>query len=170
MSGLVHETSVPATCEWYTPAWIFEKLGLRFDVDPCHPVVALAWVPAAKTFNIHDDGLAQFWQGRVWLNPPYGKHTPTWLNKMAEHFQAGEATGIALLFARTDTKWFQTIVGSATAVCFMRRRVRFVDAEGKEGGSPGAGSMLIAWGHAEAAALEAADLGPVWRLPGGLAA
>lgn len=162
MSGLVHEAPVPATCEWYTPAWLFEALGLTYDLDPCHPVNELAWVPAAKTYNINDDGLARFWQGRVWLNPPYGKHTPAWLAKMAAHFGAGEATGVALVFSRTDTKWFQAIVTSATAICFMRRRVSFVDAGGKAGGSPGAGSMLVAWGEAEARALVAADLGPVW--------
>jgi hypothetical protein len=21
--------------EWYTPGWVFESLGVRFDLDPC---------------------------------------------------------------------------------------------------------------------------------------
>jgi len=162
--GLVHEAPVPASMDWYTPAWVFEAIGLTYDLDPCHPITKLPWVPASCWYSKEQDGLSIDWMGRVWLNPPYGKETPAWLARMANHVRHDGVTGIALLFARTDTKWFQAIVKSATAICFLKSRVRFVGANGIAGGSPGCGSMLIAWGEVEAAALTRANLGPIWRL------
>lgn len=35
--------------EWYTPAWVFDALGERFDLDPCSPG-ATHWVPADWVF------------------------------------------------------------------------------------------------------------------------
>ena len=45
--------------EMYTPEWIFEKLGLTFDVDVCAPENGIPWLPASKHYSIKDDGLAQ---------------------------------------------------------------------------------------------------------------
>lgn len=177
MSGLVHEAPVGATNEWYTPAWLFEALGLTFDLDPCSPPGGLPWIPARKFYALPEaDGLVLGWRGLVWLNPPYGRETPRWLARMASFWAAGTTQGIALVFARTDTAWFGEAVTTATAILFLAERVQFVDASGQpplvqdkrtgkmRKGSPGAGSMLIAWGNDAAAALERSDLGPVWRL------
>src|SRR5580765_8192391 len=75
-----------ATNEWQTPPEILRDLG-PFDLDPCQPGSI--------------EGLFLPWQGFVWLNPPYGKEIDTWLQKMAGH-----RNGIALIFARTETRWF----------------------------------------------------------------
>jgi hypothetical protein len=32
-----HEQCGGATNEWYTPPYVFEELGVRFDVDVAHP-------------------------------------------------------------------------------------------------------------------------------------
>jgi len=62
--------------------------------------------------------------------------------------------GILLLFARLDNKLFQDmILPRATAVLFMRHRVRFYREDGTQGGSPGIGSVLIAFGSHNAQAL-----------------
>lgn len=154
--GLTHESSHTGSVEWYTPPHIFERLGLTFDLDPCHPEGdRLPWVPAARVYTRQDDGLAQPWEGRVWLNPPYGAELPKWLAKMAEHRH-----GVALIFARTPS-WFHDHVATADAVLFLRDRVAFVDRtgappvreDGKRADSPGSGSMLVAWGWDCATAL-----------------
>lgn len=156
--GFTHESARNESMEWYTPAWVFERLCLEFDLDPCHPKRLLSWVPAATAYTKDDDGLIQPWFGRVWLNPPYGPETTKWLAKMHEH-----RNGIALVFARTDTKWFHDYVAKADAICLMEGRVRFVDAKGKPGGSPGAGSMLVAWGDDCVEAVERGGFGLVVR-------
>ena len=59
------------------------------------------------------------------------------------------------MFARTDCAWFHDSVAKADAVLFLRGRVKFVDGLGVTGGSgAGSGSMLVAWGAENIAALE----------------
>jgi DNA N-6-adenine-methyltransferase (Dam) len=150
------------TVEWYTPAWIFDRLGLSFDLDPASPEDGpVPWVPASRHYRPSDNGLWLPWEGRIWLNPPYGKETGVWLDRLVEH-----GDGIALVFARTDTTWAQRALRRATAVAFVARRIGFVpatgttvDEEGLGGPGGGAGSMLLAFGSECAAALIAADFG-----------
>ena len=149
--GFSHESTAAQSIVWYTPPWIFQALGLRFDLDPCHPSERIAWVPADLVYSLPTNGLVMPWSGRVWCNPPYGGETISWLSKMSAH-----GNGIALVFARTDCAWFHDHVTSADAVLFLRGRVRFVDGFGTSGGGgAGSGSMLIAWGAENVQALQA---------------
>lgn len=150
-AGFSHEDRGSTNVDWYTPPWIFKELGLEFDLDPCQPPEGVAWIPTKKRYSIVEDGLKQPWEGRVWLNPPYGKQTPAWLERMHQH-----RNGIALVFARTDCKWFHESVAKADAILFLKGRVKFVDGLGVTGGSgAGSGSMLVAWGTDNVTALEA---------------
>jgi hypothetical protein len=63
--------------------------------------------------------------------------------------------GIALVFARTDTQWFHKYAVQADAICFIEGRVQFIKApqakeyasgEQLQLGTPGAGSLLLAFG------------------------
>lgn len=142
MSGFTHESSDNKSVDWYTPKWIFDAMGVRFDLDPCQPIGGIEWIPADKYYTINHNGLKSPWDGFVWCNPPYGKHTGDWLRKMHEH-----RNGIALVFARTDCAWFHDYCANADAILFLRGRVKFVDGLGVTGGSgAGSGSMLVAWG------------------------
>lgn len=128
-SGFTHDRrTARSSDEWYTPPSVFDALGLRFDLDPAAPPGGVPWVPATHHFSVQDDGLVQPWQGRVWMNPPYGRGTGRWLRKLAGH-----GDGLALVFARTDTRWFQRIAGEATALCFVSGRLRFHRSDGTPG-------------------------------------
>lgn len=87
-AGLLAYATTPADPpgdEWYTPPWLFDALGLRFDVDVCAPVDSqLRTVPADRVYTIDDDGLTQPWDGLIWCNPPYSNPTP-WAERMIEH-------------------------------------------------------------------------------------
>ena len=92
----------------------------------------------------------QKWVGRVWLNPPYGTQTATWLAKMVLH-----GNGIALIFARTETKMFFNYVwGEADALFFFKGRLKFYHSNGTKGGTAGAPSVLIAYGDNNARILK----------------
>lgn len=160
-SGFTHDNVANKSVDWYTPPWIFDALGIEFDLDPCAPVGGVPWIPAAKHYSEADDGLKQPWHGCVWLNPPYGKFTAEWLAKMHQH-----RNGIALVFARTDCRWFHDYVMHADAILFLKGRIRFVDGLGATGGNgAGAGSMLIAWGGGSVKALESMEEhGALWRI------
>ncbi len=86
---------------------------------------------------------------RIWLNPPYGPYAEKFLARMAAH-----GNGIALIFARTETKAFQEHCWrSADAMLFMAGRIRFRLPGGGVSGPAGAPSVLIAYGEANAKAL-----------------
>jgi hypothetical protein len=71
--------------EWYTPRWLFDALGIKFEIDVCAPLnTTYSSVPALRGFTIEDDGLAQPWDGTVWCNPPYSKPEP-WARRMIHH-------------------------------------------------------------------------------------
>ena len=138
-----------STDEWYTPIEIINSLG-HFDLDPCAPEKPL-WRTAATMYDKNIDGLKQAWHGRVWLNPPYSRPLiEQFVNRMAEH-----NNGIALLFNRCDSKMFiDTILETASAIKFLKRRIKFYRKDGTRGGSPGCGSILVAFGGHNADELE----------------
>ena len=138
---------------WLTPPDIVKALG-EFDLDPCSPINP-PWRLAPKWFTEVEDGLKQPWYGRVFMNPPYGNATKKWLKKLSEH-----GNGIALVFARVETKmFFDHVWGKASAVFFFNRRIQFLTIEGKKVGSPGAPSCLIAYGNENARAIFESKLG-----------
>jgi hypothetical protein len=156
-TGFTHESTYNESKEWYTPPEIFEGLGLSFDLDPCYPAdKEIPHLPVLNRFTHRENGLLLPWTGLVWLNPPYGMDTPRWLEKLSLH-----GNGVALVFSRTDTDWFHRYAATAGCICFMRGRVRFLDANMKRGGTPGCGSMLLGFGPTATGAIRKSNLGLV---------
>lgn len=153
MGGRLH---VDASSEWFTPPHVFDALGLRFDLDVAAPIGGVPWLPAAKFYTADDDGLAQPWKGRVWLNPPYGREVGDWTDKLVRH-----GSGVALVFARTDARWAQRAILGADAVCLIAGRLQFVpgDRDGWVPQNAAAPSMLLGYGARCARAVLGCDLG-----------
>ena len=147
-TGFLHDTwQSRQKDEWLTPPDLIRILG-RFDLDPCAPVCR-PWDTASRHYTVLDDGLKKSWFGRVWMNPPYGRETGIWLKKLKEH-----GNGIALVFARTETKmFFDCIWNNADGILFLRGRLAFFHVDGTEGGHAGAPSCLVAYGKRNVAAI-----------------
>lgn len=147
MSGAMgsHQSAVMKSDVWLTPPWIVEALG-PFDVDPCSPLDR-PWDTATKHYTVADDGLSFEWEGRVWMNPPYGAQAATWLERLAKH-----GDGIALVFARTETRmFFDWVWPHATAMLFIEGRLHFHHPDGTRAkANSGAPSVLIAYGERNA--------------------
>ena len=143
-----HQSAQAMREEWLTPPHILQALG-KFDRDPCAPLDR-PWPMANDHYTIYDNGLALPWTGRVWLNPPYGNKVGEWLNRLADH-----GNGIALVFARTECRWFFSAVWPhATALLFLRGRLSFHHPNGsKAAANSGAPSVLVAYGENNARAL-----------------
>lgn len=153
MPNLGNEQTVAGTDIWLTPPHILHALG-EFDLDPCSSLDR-PWDTAKKHYTIEDDGLAQEWEGRVWCNPPYGPGLAPFLRRLAEHKDGG----IALVFARTETNaFFDYVWNSATALFFIKGRLKFHKPDGRLGGTAGSPSVLIAYGEADAKVLESCSL------------
>jgi len=143
-----------ASDEWYTPREIIDALG-EFQLDPCAPLKPL-WPTAAVMWNKEYDGLSHEWGGvRVWCNPPYSQPLMTlFCEKMVKN-----NNGILLTFARCDNALFQNLLlPNCDAVLFLRHRIRFYLPDGSRGGSPGCGSVLIAFGESNVSALQSSGL------------
>ena len=136
-----HESQHNKTDTWLTPPELLKALG-QFDLDPCCPP-DMPWKTAKLMLTAKEDGLNSPWSGRVFANPPYGRETERWVRKMAEH-----QNGIVLIFARTETgTFFRGVWGHASAMLFLRGRLRFCDVSGKPGDAAPAPSVLIAYDH-----------------------
>lgn len=145
----LHEQSIGATDEWYTPRYVFDALGCRFDLDVSHPGLPKAdWVPADRF--ITENSLLQDWVGFIWMNPPFGKRNglEPWLYKFFEH-----GNGIALTPDRTSAPWWQRYATQADLVLFVSRKIRFINELGNEGRSPAQGTTLLASGDQASQAL-----------------
>ena len=69
---------------WLTPPEVLSALG-PFDLDPCAAPDPKPWNTAKKMYTLPQNGLVLPWAGRVFLNPPYGPQTKTWMELMAKH-------------------------------------------------------------------------------------
>lgn len=74
--------------DYYTPRWVFDRMSIRFDLDVAAPPGGVPWVPTDHHFTLAEDGLAQSWRGRVWMNPPFSKPSP-WVRKFIAHGNDG---------------------------------------------------------------------------------
>ena len=146
-----------ATDEWITPKVIIDRLG-PFDLDPCANEPR-PWACARVNWTFEDLGLMQKWFGRVWLNPPYGPETKKWL----EHL-AGHGRGTALIFLRTDTKWFMSHCWQgASGMLFVYGRIVFHRPNGEPApGCAGAPSVLVAYGAEDADRLRTSGIPGVY--------
>lgn len=136
------ERTKNSTDEWYTPKEIIDALG-PFDTDPYAPISPL-WPTASVMYNKNDNGLIKNWEGRVWLNPPYSRPLICqFLEKMSAH-----NNGIALLYNRCDSVMFQEhVLSKCSGILFLSKRIKFYRPDGTQGGSPGCGSILVAYGQ-----------------------
>lgn len=141
--------------DWYTPSYIFDALGERFDWDVSAPIWGPRYVPADRW---HWKGaLDHRWQGFIWMNPPFGhqRHKLLWLAKFFDH-----GNGIALVPDRTSAPWFQKNARLADAMLLVSPKVKFERPDGSIGRSPGTGTVLLAAGDRAAMALHrASELG-----------
>jgi hypothetical protein len=127
--------------EWTSPSAIVEKAQEMFgviDLDPCSDDAESPAVPAKEIYTKEDDGLSKEWNGRVYMNPPYGSEIGTWIVKLKGEYESGRVTeAIALVPARPDTEWFRAL--RLYARCFIFGRLKF---GGQENSAPFP-SMLV---------------------------
>ena len=114
--------------EWYTPAETCVKvrsvLG-AIDLDPASSEEANETVKARRFFSAQDDGLAQPWSGRVFLNPPYARKV---IDQFCEKFideLENMSAAIVLTNSYTETQWWQLLAYHSDLICFVTGRMKF---------------------------------------------
>ncbi len=119
---------VSKTTEYETPHDLFDRLDAEFGpftLDPCgqreHNSASRIVGNGGHFYDGSTeamDGLLQPWDGRVFMNPPYGKEIAKWVEKSVQEVYVEERAEIvvALLPVRTDTAWWQGYVNRGNAM------------------------------------------------------
>lgn len=154
------ENSVGASNDWFTPAYIFDALGERFDLDVAAPINGPLHTPCDHW--LYEDSLTREWFGFVWMNPPFeGRNGLTpWLDKFFAH-----GNGIALTPDRTSAPWFQKAWPKTPGALFLPK-VKFIRPDGSLGTQPGNGTTLWAAGARAFDALYRAEMAGLGFLAG----
>jgi hypothetical protein len=138
--------------DYYTPPFIFEALGLSFDLDVCAPSNGVSWIPAQRSLSIIDDGLTSDWKGLVWMNPPYSSPND-WIHKFVLH-----NNGLCLVIT-SKANWFKFIWENADGALVMPPNLKFI--KGKDVAQIQFQTMMFSMGNLATKALIASKLGRV---------
>lgn len=147
MTFVSTDSSKAETNTWLTPLHIIKSLG-EFDLDPCG---YCGHNTAKKLIILPENGLESEWEGRVWLNPPYGKDAVEWLEKLDKH-----KNGIALIFARLETKWIKPFLKNGFFV--IDGRINFESPVSNKKGNAGCASILIPFNRKNLGSILISDL------------
>ena len=108
---------------WETPPHIF-KFGCElFNFHPEIDVCATAQDKKCELF-IGEDSLNKEWNRDFWINPPY-QNVKEWIRKAYYSHIKFNVSGLALLFAKTDTHAFHNFIFHKSEVHFLEGRIKF---------------------------------------------
>jgi len=124
--------------EWYTPSNLIDCarsfLG-AIDLDPASSALANETVRAMTWYGVEQDGLAQRWHGRVWMNPPYARGLiERFVERLMESHLAGDVPeALILVNNATDTRWFHHLQSAPHRhTLALSYRVKFLSPEGRD--------------------------------------
>lgn len=129
-----------ASDEWRTPADLFAALDAEFSFDldaaaTADNALCLYYRGPDHPTPHFRNGLVFDWAPSTFLNPPYSQ-CKSFVAKAAEEAGKG-CTVVALLPARTDTRWWHAHIWDHTThrprpgveIRFLRGRLKFSDSE-----------------------------------------
>jgi ParB family chromosome partitioning protein len=109
----------------------------HIDLDPASCEFANRVVQATDFYDQFEDGLAQVWEGNVWLNPPYGKdednvsNVSVWSAHLIDAYEFGRVEQALLLVnAVPDRSWFEPLWNYP--ICFFSARIKFYTDDGRK--------------------------------------
>ncbi len=111
---------------WATPQAYFDKVAKEFSftLDAC---ATAENAKVAKYYSPEENSLVQDWSNEViWMNPPYGRGIDAWIAKASDATTKG-STVVALLPARTDTRYFHRYIYQQpnVEIHFLAGRLKF---------------------------------------------
>jgi hypothetical protein len=115
-----------AQCQ-LTPPYVLDPvraaLGGEIGLDPC--TTAANPAGATRFYAPPADGAVMPWDAAtIFVNPPYSKARERWVRRCIQAGADGRQV-VLLIPAAIDTRIFQEALAAATAVVFIRGRVKF---------------------------------------------
>jgi len=144
---MVHPLHLSESNEWNTPpqyiSMVREVFGGTIDLDPASNAIAQQWISAISYYTIADNGLNFSWEGKIWLNPPYGIEIPRFIDKLlAEYHNGNIEEAIVLVRPSISSAWYHLLV-EKFAHCQVRKRIRFIRPDGTESKAPAHGNVFF---------------------------
>jgi phage N-6-adenine-methyltransferase len=132
------------TERWQTPPEIFDPLMEEFNFD----LDAAADYETKRASRYLTDALElDDWPGtRIWLNPPYGKKLAPFVRKAAREAEKGKIVVALIPFRCRGAWWHESVVGKALEVRCIRKRPKFIRADGTKPKLTGTcDSCIVIW-------------------------
>ena len=136
--------SYKTTERWCTPPEIFDPLmaEFRFDLD----AAADAQTKRVPQFLFEALGKADWPGNRIWLNPPYGRKLEPFVRRAAEEAAKGKLVVALIPFRCRAAWWHECVIGNAAEVRCVRKRIKFLRADGTRGAFTGScDSCIVVW-------------------------
>lgn len=132
------------TERWITPPEIFDPLlaEFSFDID-----AAADSMTKRLPFFIKDALNVEDWPGEsIWLNPPYGRKLEPFIRKAALEASKGKTVVALIPFRCRAAWWHEAVIGKATEVRCVRKRIKFMRPDGTRGKFTGScDSCIVVW-------------------------
>lgn len=118
--------------ELYTPLAIIEAarstLG-RIELDPASCAKANEIVRADRYYTAAQNGLLRDWDGRIWMNHPFGANNWKWIFKLTKSFEYSRVpAACCITFAATSEAWFKPLLRYPQ--CFLTPRTNYIRPDG----------------------------------------
>ena len=110
--------------QWETPPDLFQLGCELFNFTPEIDVCATAQDKKCEIF-IGEDSLNKEWRKPFFMNAPYGHKVKDWIKKAYLSHVKYNVSGLALLFAKTDTHAFHNFIFHKSEVHFLEGRIKF---------------------------------------------
>ena len=125
LRSIQHLKKIKEYDEWETPKLMFEDACKKYNVKPVLDVCATEKNHKCdKYLTIDWDGLGQQWKEDFFMNPPY-----SWVDRWVKHayYQHSlyNVTGMALIYSKTDTRWWHEYIQDLAEVYFIKGRIKF---------------------------------------------
>lgn len=134
--------------DWRTPSRILDPILLhdRIDTDPCadddHHF-------APRSITKAENGLSAPWNGVAFVNNPFSEKV-RWAEEVAARFSSGEIERAYLVSPDSTSHqsfWHQYVVPNCAVSWFPKGRVKYLDENGVQQGSPSFGSAVSVFGE-----------------------
>ena len=126
--------------DWGTPKDLFNELDseFAFTLDAASNEQNYK---VKKHYTVKENGLIQSWANEsVFINPPYGRVLYDWCKKAYMEKERAKII-VALLPARTDTRWFHEFCYNKAEIRFLKGRLKFDECKN----SATFPSMIVVW-------------------------
>lgn len=131
------------TERWQTPPEIFDPLmrEFKFDLD------ASGDEEMHRLPNYLTDALDIDWPGeRIWVNPPYGRKLEPFVRKAALEASKAKLVVALIPFRCRASWWHEAVIGKASEVRCVRKRIKFLRADGSRPKFTGScDSCIVIW-------------------------